>query len=229
MWIAAAALFAAVMVFGLPVIAKHTPWRVERWLAGVFGGKPSAAPCKGRAQADALEQFQRVVKRVYPLDAEDSALPITIEMIPGKTVNAYATLGGHIYVFDGLLQQAQSAEELAGVLAHEIEHVRNRHIMQGVAVNLLTFGALAVALPGDPTTGSQIAYLLLSLKFSRQQEHEADEAGLKRRASMQRAFRIFSRAPKKWPRRRRSCRTTRPTLNARNWRRASAVTPPNRY
>ena len=130
MWIAAAALFAAVMVFGLPVIAKHTPWRVERWLAGVFGGKPSAAPCKGRAQADALEQFQRVVKRVYPLDAEDSALPITIEMIPGKTVNAYATLGGHIYVFDGLLQQAQSAEELAGVLAHEIGHMAGGHLVR---------------------------------------------------------------------------------------------------
>jgi predicted Zn-dependent protease len=180
LWLAAAALFTAAMVFGLPVIAKHTPWRVERWLAGVFGGTPAAAPCKGRTQAGSFEQFQRVVKRIYPLDAEDSALPITIDVIPGKTVNAYATLGGHIYVFDGLLQQAKSAEELAGVLAHEIEHVRNRHIMQGVAVNLLTFGAFAVALPGDPTAGSQIAYLLLSLKFSRQQEHEADEAGLQR-------------------------------------------------
>ncbi len=180
LWVAAAALFAAVMVIGLPVLARHTPWRMERWLAGVFGGAPAAPPCKGRGQADSFAQFQRVVKRIYPLDAEDNALPITIDVIPGKTVNAYATLGGHIYVIDGLLQQARSAEELAGVLAHEIEHVRNRHIMQGVAVNLLTLGAFAVAMPGDPTAGSQIAYLLLTLKFSRQQEYEADEAGLRR-------------------------------------------------
>ena len=149
-------------------------------MARVFGGAPSANPCKGRSQPESLALFEKVVKRVYPLYPEDSALPISIDVIPGKAVNAFATLGGHIYVFDGLLKQAKSAEELAGVLAHEIEHVRNRHIVQGVAVNLFTLGALKVALPGDHQSGSQLAYFLLSLKFSRQQEYEADEAGLRR-------------------------------------------------
>ena len=153
---------------------------MERWLGGVFGGTPSASPCKGRSEPESLALFQNVVKRIYPLYPDDDALPITVEVIPGKAVNAFATLGGHIYVFDGLIKQAKSAEELAGVLAHEIEHVRNRHIIQGVAVNLFTLGALSVALPGDHQTGSQIAYFLLSMRFSRQQEYEADEAGLKR-------------------------------------------------
>ncbi|MCE9642018.1 MAG: M48 family metallopeptidase, partial [Betaproteobacteria bacterium] len=79
----------------------------------------------------------------------------------------------------GLLKAAQSPDELAGVLAHEIEHVRNRHIMQGIAVNLLTVGALQVVLPGGHAD-SQIAFMLLTLKFSRQQEYEADVTGLER-------------------------------------------------
>ena len=149
-------------------------------MANVFGGAPHARPCTGRGKPESLALLEKLVKRVYPLSADDSALPITIEVIPGAPVNAFATLGGHIYVFEGLIKQAKSAEELAGVLAHEIEHVRNRHIIQGVAVNLFTLGALKVALPGDQQTGSQIARVLLTLTFSRQQEYEADEMGLQR-------------------------------------------------
>ena len=149
-------------------------------MADVLGGRPPDTPCNGRSQEGSLALFGKLVKRVYPLYPEDAALPIAIDVIPGETVNAFATLGGHIYVFEGLVKQTQSAEELAGVLAHEIEHVRNRHIIQGLAVNLVTIEALKAALPGDRRAGSEIAYLLLALKFSRQQEQEADEMGLRR-------------------------------------------------
>jgi predicted Zn-dependent protease len=178
LWVAAAGLAGALAVPGLPVVARHTPWFIEHALAGLIGTGPGAAPCSGRAQPAAAPLFEKLTRRIYPLDSEDAALPITIAVVPGKAVNAYASLGGHIYVFDGLIQEAQSPEELAGVLAHEIEHVRNRHVLQGAAVNLLTFGALASG--GDPSAGSRLAYLLLTMKFSRQQEEEADLQGLER-------------------------------------------------
>jgi len=179
-WVAAAIAVAAGAALALPYAAKHVPWRVEQWMAGLLGGGPPAHVCTGRTEPRARELLRGLVTRLYPLLDGDAELPITIDVIAGKTVNAYATLGGHIYVFDGLLQQAQSPAELAGVLAHEIEHVRNRHIIQGVAVNLLTLGALKIVLPGNREAEAQIAYMLLTLKFSRQEENEADTRGLAR-------------------------------------------------
>jgi predicted Zn-dependent protease len=180
LWVAGVAVAAAIAVPGLPWLARHVPWFVERAVGGLIGAGPTDTPCTGHADPRSAALFERLVQRVYPLDADDAALPISIAVIPGKTVNAFATLGGHIFVFDGLLQKAQSPEELAGVLAHEIEHVRNRHIIQGMAVNLLTLGAVTGAAHGDPSAGSRLAYLLLTLRFSRQQEEEADLRGLQR-------------------------------------------------
>ncbi len=179
-WLLIAIAIAATAAIGLPGMAKHVPWPVERWMAGMLGGMPVGNACQGRSHPESLALFRKLVQRIYPLAPGDSDLPITVEVIPGKTVNAYAMLGGRIYVFDGLLRQARSADELAGVLAHEIEHVRNRHVIQGFAVNFFTLGVLKVVLSGGHQTESQIAFMLLTLKFSRHQEYEADEAGLER-------------------------------------------------
>jgi beta-barrel assembly-enhancing protease len=180
LWVGAAIAVAAGAALALPYAAKHVPWRVEQWMAGALGGAPPAQVCTGKSAPQARELLQQLVRRLYPLLDGDAELPITVDVIAGKTVNAYATLGGRIHVFDGLLQQAQSPDELAGVLAHEIEHVRSRHIIQGVAVNLFTLGALKIVLPGNREAEAQIAYLLLTLKFSRQEENEADTRGLAR-------------------------------------------------
>ena len=179
-WVIAAGAVAAGAALGLPWAARHVPWRVERWLGAVAGSPVTSSACAGHSRPGSVEALRKLVARIYPLDAEDRELPVTVDVVPGKTVNAFATLGGHIYVFDGLLQQARSPDELAGVLAHEIGHVRSRHVIQGVIVNLFTWSAITAAMPGGQRSGSEIAYLLLTLKFSREQEYEADEAGLQR-------------------------------------------------
>ena len=176
-WVVAVCGAAAAAVPALPWLAGHVPWSVERVLAGVLGGAPGGESCAGRAQPAAQAGFDQLVARIYPLDAQDAQVPITVTVLRGKTVNAFATLGGHIYVFDGLIRQARSPEELAGVLSHEIAHVRQRHVIQGIAVNLATLGAVGGA---DPSTASRVATLLLTMKFSRTQEEEADRAGLER-------------------------------------------------
>ncbi|MBS0393251.1 MAG: M48 family metallopeptidase [Proteobacteria bacterium] len=160
---------------GLPRLARHVPWGVERWL-GTFGASGAeAGVCS--ASAPATASLQRVLRRLYPLATDDRNVDIDVQVIRGDTVNAYATLGGHIFVFDGLLQEARTPEELAGVLAHEIEHVRQRHIVQGAVVALATWGGLRAVFGGS---GNGVARTLLSLSFSREQEAEADEQGLQR-------------------------------------------------
>jgi predicted Zn-dependent protease len=188
-WILAAVFLAAVLAGGLPRLARHMPWRLERWLGGIFDATPRGGSCRSPGAAGAA--LEKLVRRVYPIYPDDARLPISIEVTRGDTVNAYATLGGHIFVIDALLQHARSPEELAGVLAHEIEHVRHRHIIQGLAASLFTLGALSAASPDGSVSGSRVAYTLLQLKFSRDQEHEADVAGLERLRSARISGRAF--------------------------------------
>ncbi len=185
LWVLLAAGVAAGMVAGLPLLARHVPWSVERWLGRIVGTAPPGALCRGRDRPESTAALDKLVQRIYPLSADDQAVPITVEVVRASAVNAVAAPGGRIYVFEGLIKQAGSPEELAGVLAHEIEHVRNRHVIQGLAVNLLTLAALRMVLPEGGESDARLAYLLLSLQFSREQEAEADEKGLARLRSAQ--------------------------------------------
>jgi Zn-dependent protease with chaperone function len=96
-----------------------------------------------------------------------------------KSLNAFALPGGVIVVNTGLIGATTRPEELAGVLAHEIQHVEMRHSLRGMVKNLGLRGLVAFA-AGD-LTGSllgEAAVELTSLKFSRDDEREADQAGL---------------------------------------------------
>lgn len=93
--------------------------------------------------------------------------------------NAFATPGGYIYIYTGLIKYLDHADDLAGVLAHEMAHSDERHTVRNLqkvyGVNIL----LSVALGNDPSTleqiAAQIAGTLAGLRFSRSFEEEADE------------------------------------------------------
>lgn len=175
MWVGVAAGLAVIAAVGLPRLARHVPWSVERWI-GSISQSPAGETVCGAPSAGQVS-LRHLVQRLYPLFPDDSRVPLSIQVIRGSTVNAFATLGGRIYVYDGLLQRAQSPEELAGVLAHEMEHVRQRHIIQGAVVSLVTWGGLKTIFQGSDFN---MTHTLLSLSFSREQEAEADEGGLER-------------------------------------------------
>jgi beta-barrel assembly-enhancing protease len=96
-----------------------------------------------------------------------------------SSVNAFAVPGGFVVVHTGLLQLAATAEEVAGVLAHEVQHVEQRHSLRGMAQTLGLTAALGL-LVGDIGGLASVGKDLLSLKFSRDHETEADREGLKR-------------------------------------------------
>jgi len=98
-----------------------------------------------------------------------------------KTVNAFATPGGYLYVYSGLLLMAENEAELAGVMAHETGHVVARHAARNMVA---AFGLQAVSqmvLGQNPglleNIASGIATKGLLLKHSRTDETEADEYG----------------------------------------------------
>lgn len=95
-------------------------------------------------------------------------------------VNAFALPGGHVVVFTGLLQASESAEELAGVLAHEISHVELRHVLRNMIHGLGWRAVLGVAL-WDFSGGvwGEMAGELGNLGYSRDLELEADREGVR--------------------------------------------------
>ena len=105
-----------------------------------------------------------------------------------KTVNAFALPGGQIFITEGLLDRLENQAQLAGVLGHEIGHVINRHSAQQMAKGqlgqILTV-AVGVGASGNDDRGrrAQMVASMVNqmgqLKFSRNDESEADHYGLK--------------------------------------------------
>lgn len=90
-------------------------------------------------------------------------------------LNAFATPGGYIFVYTGLINFLDSDDQLAGVLGHEIAHSALRHSTQQMT-KVYGLSALVSIVTGnsDPGLLEQIALSLISLKFSRSAETEAD-------------------------------------------------------
>jgi len=112
-------------------------------------------------------------------------------VIKKHTYNAFATPAGYIFINSGLIADMDSEEELAGILAHEIAHVACRHISKRIEKNkkigLATMAGLlaGIFLGGSAATSAAVATSSiaagksLALKYSREDEIQADQIGLK--------------------------------------------------
>ena len=104
-------------------------------------------------------------------------------------INAFAVPGGKVFVNSGLILMVENEDELAGVMAHEIGHVVARHIAkqseQGLKLGLATLGALLAGILLGPQAAAAIGMTTsaaggaMMLKYSRENEEEADYLGLK--------------------------------------------------
>lgn len=199
-WFAAVAAVATAFAGGLPLLAHSVPFATERKMAAAVDFKPGGAACTRPAGEQALH---KLVARLYPLEPGDQAIDIHVHVVHSAQVNAYAVLGGDIYVNQALIDQAASPEELAGVIAHEIEHVRHRHVLENVMVQAGAWGSVALVF-GDASSLGGLAPALLGLQYTRGQEHQADADGLKRLVQAQVSVKgfqdFFERMRKKGPR-----------------------------
>jgi predicted Zn-dependent protease len=101
-------------------------------------------------------------------------------IVEDSELNAFALPGGHVVIHSGLILNADSYEELAGVLAHELSHVTLRHHARGLINNIGVMAILGGVIgDGEEFLGSILyggAQLSL-LKHSRDLEEESDEQG----------------------------------------------------
>ena len=124
-------------------------------------------------------------------NSDAPGLEYTFFMVPSASVNAFAAPGGFIGVHTGLLLTAQTEDELASVMAHEIAHITQRHILRSFEHSKRmtiprTAALIAAALLGaaDPKAGSaaimavQAGDIQSQLDYSRAHEAEADNLGM---------------------------------------------------
>lgn len=118
-----------------------------------------------------------ILQRLEQSQGQKSRFEYRIRVVEGPTVNAFALPGGQIVVYTGLLREAASAEQVAGVLAHEMAHVVRRHGMQRIVQSVGVVAAFQL-LFGDVSGVLAIAAELLREgainHYSREHEHEAD-------------------------------------------------------
>lgn len=187
--LAAASLF-AVGVYGVPAIADRlaplVPQGVERRLGNaadtqvraMLDNGPPGRPfeCGGApVEQTGRAAFEKLMKRLQ--SAAGLRIPLHAAVIRRDEANAIALPGGHIYVFKGLIDQAETVDEVAGVIAHELGHVAHRDgtraILQKTGLSLI-FGILI----GDFVGGGAVVLAsesLLKSAYSRSAESRADE------------------------------------------------------
>lgn len=128
-------------------------------------------PCGAAAGQAALD---RLMDRLTAHAALPFRPKVAVESV--EIVNAFALPGGRIVVLRGLLDEAKSADELAGVLAHELTHAWKRHPLRHQMASA-GIGVLAEMVLGYSSTGDFGAFMA-ELTYSRAEESEADAGAL---------------------------------------------------
>ena len=132
---------------------------------------------EGPAVSAVQEMTQRLTEKI-----PHNPYKFQISVVQSPVVNAFALPGGYVVVFTGLMTKAESGEEVAGVLSHELNHVLQRHGLERM-VKMLGLAAVVGIVLGDQQglTGlaKQVGMELVTLKFGRAQETEADVTGIR--------------------------------------------------
>lgn len=123
-----------------------------------------------------LQQLADQVARSMELPDE---MKITVHYVDEAVDNAFATLGGNVFLYRGLLEKLPNENALAMLIAHEIAHVLHRDPIVSIGQNAAISTGLMVMLGDSGASGILgSAGLLTQLQFSRSMESKADEAGL---------------------------------------------------
>lgn len=155
------------------------------------------AMAMGKKYAEQIDRSSKILKdpvineyvnRVEQNIAEnsDAKIPITVSIIESPQINAMTLPGGFIFVNTGLIQAATSEAQLAAVLAHETGHVACRHAVANMtrkellqyAMIPLIFTPMSYPLYLGIQEGLNFGIPIAFLKYSRDEEHEADFLGV---------------------------------------------------
>lgn len=178
--IGAIASIVLVTLYGVPLAAERLAPLIpqsfenrlgemaDKQVGTVFGRTECTSPA-------GVAAFQKLVNELRAAGGLDTAVKASV--VNTGILNAFALPGGKVYLFNALLQRAETPDELAGVLAHELGHVKHRDHMRGMIQNGGT-SFLVGLLFGDVTGAGAAVFAtrtVLNASYSRGAETQADQ------------------------------------------------------
>ncbi len=180
------------LLLAVPVLLSFIPMS---WLNGALTHKqerkiglmmlpvltPNTPPAPEAAPAKNLIAMRKLAEHIQNANPSLKEIEFDIHISPSPDINAFALPGGIVVMNEGLLRKAESIEEVAGVLAHEMAHVERRHTFKSLANRIGYLGGLVLL---STIIGADAAIViakgadLVSLKHSRDDEREADAQGM---------------------------------------------------
>ena len=164
----------ALLIILVDLFADKIPfqWEKEMPIERVLGNKD------GSQLPDYINVLsQKVISNMQLPDDMD----ITVHYVNDDTVNAFATLGGHIVIYRGLLEKLTYEEELAAIIAHEVAHIKYRHPILGASHGLAVGLVLSIISSSADDIVSGLlgnTSMITVMKFSRDYEYQADKEAI---------------------------------------------------
>ena len=176
----AVALLCGVAAFAVAFVggefAHFLPYSTEKKLIEPYARRypPREHPVENYLQA--------LADRLSPGMALPEGMVVRVHYVDVPVVNAFATLGGHVAVYRGLLEKVPDENVLAMVMAHEIGHLRYRHPIRSLGRGVAFGAAISIfSVAGGSGIAEQVlggSGMLTLFSFSRGQEEEADAVAL---------------------------------------------------
>lgn len=167
-------LITTLLAYSIDWLAGFVPYEYEKTIAQPFDSKMD----QRNLVDDYLQQLaDDIVKHMDMPEAMD----ITVHYVNQDVVNAMATLGGHVFIYRGLLEKLPHENALVMLLGHEIGHIKLRHPIKGLGKGVVISLVLAGLLGQSSDAAAKLltdTSMLTMLSFSREQEEHADVEGL---------------------------------------------------
>jgi len=168
-------LLTALVAVSVDYLAGYVPFDTEVSLSQDIAEKLNA-------KDNEIDQYlQHLANKIVPHMNLPQGMSVTLHYVNNDTVNAMATLGGHIIVYRGLLEKMPNENALLMLIGHEIGHVKLRHpikaLGKGVVLSLIMASILGDA--SDAVSGIMgDSSMIMMLSYSRDQEQVADDEGI---------------------------------------------------
>ncbi len=163
-------------------LTKYIPFSAEQKIAESVSKRYTDDHALNHQQQEIQTYLQLLADELVEKQGLPDTMSITVHYIDDDTVNAFATLGGHVVIFRGLLQKLPHENALSMVMAHEIAHIKHRDPVVSLGRGLTVYLALSSIFGlGNNTVFEQIlgqTGLVTIMSFSREQEAAADREAL---------------------------------------------------
>lgn len=162
--------------FGGSWLAGKIPFSAENKIASMYD---ISQHTDSKKHPDVTRYLQALADKISKAQNLPPEVKITTHYMDSDTVNAFATIGGHLFIYRGLLEKLPNENALVTLLAHEVAHVKFRHPIKSLGRGIAVSIAMATVMG---STDSQVlgdAGMLTVLKFSRDMEKQSDLEAMK--------------------------------------------------